>query len=300
MGLKKLKSIYRKAACLGGILIAANAGCSLLSSKEDSSANLTSTKVATNVNELPLPVEINNDIGKIAGGGGQIQSGSFSGGGSGRVNVNVNVNFTGRGWTKTISESKDSGETGPERQPAGGGDVSDGQDLADSINPKVSSDSRSRGSQTPGQKDSGGTKKYVVKPGDTLMKISFESFGNVYRWREILNANKGKIANYSSLTPGLELRINGVNYVVIDRNGQAYLIVRNDTLGKISRKVYGTRSFWHELWKNNPQLIHNPHKIYAGFTLYYRDKSELGTQIRNALETQNLPSIRVPATNFKK
>jgi len=197
-------------------------------------------------------------------------------------------------------------DSGSERQPAGsgdvGGDVKADVHVNDSypINTNEISVSSLRGSHSSGQKTGGEVKKYVVKPGDTLMKISFESYGNVYRWREILNSNKAKIANYSVLTPGTELTINGVNYVVIDRNGQPYLIVRNDTLGKISRKIYGTNSFWRELWKNNPQLIHNPNKIYAGFTLYFRDKSELDAAIHTTQKTGSLPSRRVPATNSKK
>ncbi len=321
MGRNTAKKIYRIAACWGGILIVANAGCSLLSSKEETPSKLSATKVATNVNDIPLPVEINNDISKIAGGAGQVQSGSFSGGGSGRVNVNVNVNFNGRGWTKTVTESPDSGDSNPERQPAnseaggdGSGDDSyrgsEGDGSGEANGPAAPGKSRVRGGHNKPSVGSGETKTYVVKPGDTLMKISFESYGNVYRWREILNANKAKIANYSALAPGTELTINGVDYVVIDRNGKPYLIVRRDTLGKISHKVYGTNSFWRELWKNNPQLIHNPHKIYAGFTLYYRDKSELGTSVQTALNSESggksgakkarkLPSKRIPATNSK-
>ena len=33
----------------------------------------------------------------------------------------------------------------------------------------------------------GATIAYLVKPGDTLMKISFEVFGDLRRWREIYN-----------------------------------------------------------------------------------------------------------------
>jgi hypothetical protein len=42
-----------------------------------------------------------------------------------------------------------------------------------------------------------------------------------------------------------------------------------DTLGKISKRVYGTVERWKEIWKNNEKLIKDPNKIYAGFTLYY-------------------------------
>lgn len=115
------------------------------------------------------------------------------------------------------------------------------------------------------------TGKYVVKPGDTLMKISFEKFGDIYQWRNILNDNRDKIINKSVLVPGTELTINGEEYVIVEKNGNPYLIKKNDTLVKISKSVYGTGLEWKRLWQNNAQLIKNPNKIYAGFTLYYQD-----------------------------
>jgi len=72
------------------------------------------------------------------------------------------------------------------------------------------------------------------------------------------------------------LKISGVEYLVIKKNGLPYLIRRNDTLGKISNKVYGVPKHWPRIWKNNPELIQDPNKIYAGFTLYYEP---LKTQI---------------------
>lgn len=113
--------------------------------------------------------------------------------------------------------------------------------------------------------------KYVVKPGDTLMKISFEKYGDIYQWRNILNNNRDKIINKSVLVPGTELTINGEDYVVVEKNGNPYLIKKNDTLVKISKSVYGTGLEWKRLWQNNLQLIKDPNKIYAGFTLYYQD-----------------------------
>jgi nucleoid-associated protein YgaU len=116
----------------------------------------------------------------------------------------------------------------------------------------------------------GADEDYTVKRDDTLMKISFEKFGNVYRWREIYNENKDRIPDYNQLVEGTVLKIKGVEYVVIERNGLPYLIRRNDTLVKISRGIYGTPKRWKHLWDNNRQLIHDPNKIYAGFTLYYQ------------------------------
>lgn len=129
--------------------------------------------------------------------------------------------------------------------------------------------------------------KYTVKSGDTLMKISFEKLGNIYRWREIYNHNKSKIPDYNRLVTGTVLEIKGVEYVVLVKNGKPYLIKKADTLAKISKSLYGTAAGWKSLWKNNRQLIHDPNKIYAGFTLYYTDKPEL-----NGLDQPRVPASK--------
>jgi len=120
-----------------------------------------------------------------------------------------------------------------------------------------------------------GSGHYTVKRGDTLMKISFARYGNVYKWKDILDSNKSKIVDFNKLVPGTELNIEGRDYVVIERNGHPYFIRKNDTLIKISSTVYGDIRKWPLLWKNNRQLIHDPNKIYAGFTLYYLDQQDL-------------------------
>jgi nucleoid-associated protein YgaU len=130
------------------------------------------------------------------------------------------------------------------------------------------------------------TVKHTVRKGDTLMKLSFKYFGNVYRWRQIHAVNRSKISDFNNLVAGTELVIPAAGPAKIARNGRPYGIKRGDTLSKISRWLYGTISSWKILWKNNTQLIRNPHKIYAGFTLYYPGKS-----VHDAP-----PSLRGPAS----
>ena len=55
------------------------------------------------------------------------------------------------------------------------------------------------------------TKKYVVKPGDTLGKIAKELYGDGSRWREILEANKEQIKDPNLIRPGWELLIPGLD-----------------------------------------------------------------------------------------
>ena len=111
---------------------------------------------------------------------------------------------------------------------------------------------------------------YTVQKGDTLMKIAYETYGNVYRWKAIYEANRDKISDPNRVPSGVVLKIDKPNEPVnVERNGERYEIRRGDTLGKISNNVYGTPGKWKKLWENNRQLIRDPNKIFAGFSLYY-------------------------------
>ncbi|MCB9025285.1 MAG: LysM peptidoglycan-binding domain-containing protein [Bdellovibrionaceae bacterium] len=121
------------------------------------------------------------------------------------------------------------------------------------------------------QSTGGKTVNYLVKLGDTLMKIAFEKYGNYLRWREIYKSNKNKMSHWTKMAVGTELVIHNVKYVYIKKEGTPYLIRKGDTLKSISKQIYGTSSKWQEIWRNNPQLVLNPKKIYAGFKIYYKE-----------------------------
>ena len=114
-------------------------------------------------------------------------------------------------------------------------------------------------------------KTYTVRNGDTLMKIAYDNYGNLYKWREIYTLNKAVIADPNHVPPGTTLQLSsGRNPAsAVEHNGEQYMIQTGDTLGKISTNVYGTNDKWKKLWENNKQLIRDPNKIYAGFYLYY-------------------------------
>ncbi|MCB0422258.1 MAG: LysM peptidoglycan-binding domain-containing protein, partial [Bdellovibrionales bacterium] len=82
------------------------------------------------------------------------------------------------------------------------------------------------------------------------------------------------------------LTIKNVRYVFIRKKGRPYLIRKGDTLKSIAAKVYGNSKNWKKIWKNNPQLIKNPKKLYAGFTLYYETASGEPTKIRKPTSSQ--------------
>ncbi len=240
-------------------------GCSLFGSRLSSGPENSAfrSQASMNSNPIPLPVEIVNDISTIASGGQLQQEGV---------------------WRPTYPDAAPVAQAPaiqldpasnpvPVEEPAQEVTVNADGTVAESTEGEATSETELKIKRRR-IASNGKTENYKVRSGDTLMKISFEKFGNIYRWREIYESNKSKIPNFNSLTAGTLLTIQGVEYIVIRKNGQPYLIRRGDTLVKISNNVYNTPTEWKGIWKNNPQLIKDPNKIYAGFTVYYVPKTD--------------------------
>lgn len=138
---------------------------------------------------------------------------------------------------------------------------------------------------------SGDTTDYTVQRSDTLMKIAFENYGDLYMWKKIYEMNKDVISNPNDVKPGTKIKIEkSASGADVAHNGDKYVIKKGDTLGTISEEVYGTKRKWKRLWENNKQLIKDPNKIYAGFFLYYmmtdQDRQEL-EQFKQQAPTTN-------------
>lgn len=109
---------------------------------------------------------------------------------------------------------------------------------------------------------------YVVKNGDTLMKIAFELYTDIGKWQDLAAWNN--IAS-GSLVVGMNLKYKMyIEKYQWNPTGTPYLILQGDTLGRISNTVYGTSARYLDIFNNNRPLIKNPDRIYAGFTLYYK------------------------------
>ncbi len=113
-----------------------------------------------------------------------------------------------------------------------------------------------------------GAKSYKIRRGDTLMKIAYSELGDLSRWKELYQNNKAKISDPNSIPVGVVIALVGVSPAATPE-GEKYLIKHGDTLGKISAQLYGTPARWKEIYEHNRQLIHDPNKIFAGFSLYY-------------------------------
>lgn len=110
---------------------------------------------------------------------------------------------------------------------------------------------------------------YTVKENETLMMIAFQLYGDYSRWRELAKLNEEKLGGSTVIAKGMELKHKVPEQpFVFNPEGNPYLIVEGDTLGKISSKTYGQPVFWKEIWHNNKPLIKDPNVIFAGFTIY--------------------------------
>ena len=114
------------------------------------------------------------------------------------------------------------------------------------------------------------TEVYKVRKGDTLMRIAFEQYGDLFLWKKIYESNKEKIKNPNILPAGVSLTLNKPAAPVdLGQSGDKVKIKKGDTLASIAKDIYGTGKRWKKLWEQNKKLITNPNKIFAGFFVYY-------------------------------
>jgi nucleoid-associated protein YgaU len=111
---------------------------------------------------------------------------------------------------------------------------------------------------------------YTVKAGDTLMKIAFSIYGDLSRWHDLYVWNQAKIGHANELKRGMKLTFMApTEQVAQEQHSHSYKIKKGDTLAGIADEVYGRRMKYRKLQRYNPQLIKDPHKIFAGFTIFY-------------------------------
>jgi LysM repeat protein len=182
--------------------------------------------------------------------------------------------------------------------------VAEQQPAADQQQQPVAEQPAAPAESTPEASVAGEATDYTVQAGDTLMKIAFENYGDLFQWKHIYEMNKDKIPNPNALVHGTVLKLDKpVSPVAIEKNGESYLIKAGDTLGTISDDVYGTKAKWKRLWENNKTLIKDPNRIFAGFYLYYtmtpedvQEKEQLkGHQPLAEAPAPSADSLRDPA-----
>jgi|GEM_PF-5965970 len=148
-----------------------------------------------------------------------------------------------------------------------------------------------------------GEQEYVVQRGDTLMRIAYLCYSDLYQWRKIVDDNRDILAQSGALRVGMRLKVDRAPEEDDFTGYERYLIKNGDTLGIIAKDVYGAQSKWKKLWKQNSRLIKNPNRIYAGFVLRYSlstDEQQLNQELKQPpqiLGSEGDLSPRVPSSN---
>jgi LysM domain-containing protein len=105
---------------------------------------------------------------------------------------------------------------------------------------------------------------YQVAPGDDLWTVSEQLLGDGARWRELAEANPGKLADPTRpLTPGTRLSLPA-------SRGAAPLTVRvqkGDTLSGLALEHLGSAGRWPRIAAANDDLIEDPDHIEIGWRL---------------------------------
>lgn len=117
--------------------------------------------------------------------------------------------------------------------------------------------------------------QYQIQKNDSLMLVAWKIYGDYSKWRDLEKLNEGKIHD-GNLLAGESIAFNRpeteFNWLP---DGSPYLVVRGDTLGLVSEKVYKTNKHWKSIWHNNKDLIRDPNLIFAGFTIYYKNLEQV-------------------------
>jgi nucleoid-associated protein YgaU len=58
-------------------------------------------------------------------------------------------------------------------------------------------------------------------------------------------------------------------------SSQKYVVGKNDTLQKISKKFYGTTRHWTKIYEANRDVLKGPDKVYPGQTLNIPEAGEM-------------------------
>lgn len=159
---------------------------------------------------------------------------------------------------------------------------------------KADATAPSEDSDSAGSESSGKMESYTVKSGDTLMKVAFQIYGDVDRWKDLKDWNKDSLKNGNHLKKGMKLTYEAPAVSFQEEQlSHSYEIKKGDTLANIADNLYGRTAKYKKLQKYNAKLIKNPNRIFAGFTIYYdiTEKEMAEAEARRAQkQAQGLPA----------
>lgn len=122
---------------------------------------------------------------------------------------------------------------------------------------------------------------YHVKPGDTLGEISQRFLGTSTRWRQIVEANPGRIPDPDRLAVGTRIvipRATPASTDAVQGTGEPveirrvrgetvygeYTVRSGETLSELAQRFLGSAGKWRELYQLNRDRISNPDRLKPG------------------------------------
>jgi|GEM_PF-8489 len=109
----------------------------------------------------------------------------------------------------------------------------------------------------------------VVQKGDTLSKIAKRYYGDPMKYPVIFEANQPMLEHPDKIYPGQTLRIPSLEgvFAATENGAMNYTVQKGDTLGKISKNMYGTASKYMVIFNANTDVLSDPNVIKPGQNL---------------------------------
>lgn len=122
--------------------------------------------------------------------------------------------------------------------------------------------------------------RHTVTKDESLYKIAARYLGNGNRWREIADANGGKVGSDGSVRAGVTLVIPGAGApqqapaervspqaAPAKKTPTTYTVAKNDSLSQIAQRTLGSVRYMDQIIRANPDKIRDPDDIRVGMVL---------------------------------
>ncbi|HDY75736.1 MAG TPA: LysM peptidoglycan-binding domain-containing protein [Candidatus Marinimicrobia bacterium] len=121
-----------------------------------------------------------------------------------------------------------------------------------------------------------GWEEYMIKPGDFLIKIAKNEYGDWKRWRDIYDWNRKEIGDNPNLIYPYHFLDMNKPMDQVEKSEPVfneYIIQKGDNLWTIAGKTYGDEKSWIVIYWDNEEIIDaNEGILYTGMILQLRTK----------------------------
>jgi nucleoid-associated protein YgaU len=136
-------------------------------------------------------------------------------------------------------------------------------------------------------------RQYVIRPGDTLIRIASRELGDISLANNIFLLNRDVISDPDRLQIGDALRLpsreslrrspeaaagggpRAVSPVSgAPADGRVHVVVRGDTLSSLALRYYGSSASWRAIFEANRRTVPNPDRLDVGMELAIPPQAE--------------------------